>query len=65
MGDDEVFGEAQKNGQEPDATVDEVGAAAPGVGFDGRPMRSPTGNGQGTGDPGGPGWSGWAGGSGF
>lgn len=51
-------------GHAPDATVDEVGAAGPNLGFDGRPLHSPVGNGQGSGDPTSPGWAGWTGGGG-
>jgi hypothetical protein len=54
-----VVAEALAQGHTPDATVDEVGAAGDNIGFDGRPIRSKTGNGYGTGDPAGPGWAGW------
>ena len=45
----------------PDATVGEVGPAPATVGFDGRPISSRAGNGQGSGDPSSPGWAGWGG----
>jgi hypothetical protein len=35
----------------PDATVDEVGAPQDNIGFTGRPLRSRTGNGQGSNNP--------------
>lgn len=59
MAEQAVVAEALAQGHTPDATVDEVGAAPDNVGFDGRPIRSKTGNGYGTGDPAGPGWAGW------
>lgn len=54
-----VLAQARDEQRAPDATVDEVGAAADNEGFDGRPLKSRGGNGHGTGDPGGPGWAGW------
>jgi hypothetical protein len=56
---DAVVGDAVGSGRAPDATVDDVGVPGQAVGFDGRPVRSDPGNGQGSGDPGGPGWAGW------
>jgi hypothetical protein len=56
---DEVAEEARAAGRAPDATVDEVGSAGDNVGFDGRPIRSAPGNGQGSDQPLGPGWAGW------
>ncbi len=53
--------DALAEGGVPDATVDEVGAAADNAGFEGRPIRSRVGNGQGSGDPRSGGWAGWAG----
>jgi hypothetical protein len=54
-----VVAEQRPGGRAPDATVDEVGAAADNVGFHGQPIRSRVGNGQGSGDPSSPGWAGW------
>jgi hypothetical protein len=51
----EVQLDARREGREPDATIDEVGAA---------PRTGRVGNGQGSGDPSNPGWSGLAGGGG-
>ena len=54
---DEVQLDARREGREPDATVDEVGAP---------PRTVRTGNGQGSGDPSSPGWAGLSGhGGGF
>jgi hypothetical protein len=52
---EEVQDDALRDGREPDATVDEVGAA---------PRTGRSGNGQGSGDPSSPGWAGLAGGGG-
>jgi hypothetical protein len=51
-------------GRAPDASIEEVGAAKDNVGFDGRPIKSKTGNGQGSDNPAGMGW-GSTGGGGF
>ncbi len=55
----DVAAEARASGRAPDATVDEVGSAGDAVGFDGKPIRSAPGNGQGSDQVGGPGWAGW------
>lgn len=55
----QVVAQARAEHRAPDATVDEVGAAADNEGFDGHPLKSRGGSGYGTGDPGGPGWAGW------
>jgi hypothetical protein len=44
--------EALAEGRAPDATVDEVGPAPPGKGFDGRDRPTPPSNGPGWGYPG-------------
>jgi hypothetical protein len=59
MSERSVVAEELARGHAPDATVDEVGAARDNVGFDGRPLRSKSRSGYGTGDPSGPGWAGW------
>ena len=63
-GDAQVLAEQHAAGRVPDATVDEVGAPADNVGWQGTPIRSRAGSGGGSMDPSSPGWVGWAGGSG-
>jgi hypothetical protein len=59
--DRDVADEAIREGRVPDATPEEVGAAAAPVGFDGKPRRvSDPGNGYGSGTPGGSGWAGYS-----
>jgi hypothetical protein len=62
--DREVVAEQRAGGRVPDATVDEVGAPADNVGWQGQPMRSKAGNGPSSLDPSSPGLVGWGGGSG-
>jgi hypothetical protein len=57
--DDAVAAEARASGRAPDATIEEVGSAGDATGFDGKPIRSAAGNGQGSDQPAGPGWAGW------
>jgi hypothetical protein len=46
-------------GRAPDATVDEVGATHPNVGFEGGELGSRLERGQGTGNPNSGEWAGW------
>jgi len=59
-----VVAEQRAAGRVPDATIDEVGAPADNVGWQGQPIRSRAGNGPSSLDPSSPGWVGWAGHSG-